>query len=203
MSTTVQQVNLYLPELRPTRDWLTGMRLLQAIVLMLVLMVVFAAWKTWQRGSLQEELAVTQASLQEQTRRTEQLERELAGRATDPSLLREMNTLELGVTQSRELFEFMSTTTLGNLRGYSVHMKDLSRASFPGLWLTEFNIRGDASYVRIRGGAQQAAMLPDFVGRLSAGESEIRHQSFSRLLSTRGQSVDNNVVHEFVLETNP
>lgn len=203
MSATVQQINLYLPELRPRHDWLTGLRLLQVCALLLILMILYAAWNTWQRSSLRDELALAQAQLLEQTQRTEQLERDVAGRATDQALVREMNLRESRLNQSRELFEFMNTTTLGNLQGYSMHLKDLSRASFPGIWLTRFTIRGDANYVLISGAAQQAAMMPDFVGRLSGGQSAIRNQRFSRLLSTRNDSEAATEVYDFVLETNP
>jgi Tfp pilus assembly protein PilE len=202
MSVSVQQVNLYLPELRPRREWLTASNLLVLLAVLALVMLLAGVFSSWQRSNLQNELAAAQAALQEQSAITEQLERDVASRATDQQLLREMNTREERLRQSRELFEFMSTTTLGNLQGYSEHMKDLSRASFQGLWLTQFSIVSDASFVTLQGSAQEAAMLPDFVGRLSMGESAIRNKRFSRLTSTRSSSAAGGEVYDFVLETN-
>jgi len=202
MSASMQQVNLYLPELRPRREWLTASRLLLALAGLALVMLLTGALNSWQRSNLQDQVASVQTALQAQTELTEQLERDVASRATDQQLLREMNTREERLSQSRELFDFMSTTELGNLRGYSEHMKDLSRASFQGLWLTRFSIVNDASVVNLQGSAQAAAMLPEFVGRLSMGESAIRNKRFSRFTSTRNSSVAGGEVYDFVLETN-
>lgn len=196
----VQQVNLYLPELRPRRDLVTAVRLAQATGVILLLMVLISLVNVWIRASLRSDLEEMQAMVVAQVNRTDTIEREVAGRATDQALIREMETRELRLAQSRELYDFMSNTNLGNLSGYSAHLKDFSRASFPGLWLTELSITGDASFVSLKGSAQLAAMLPDYVSRLSMGESVIRNKRFSRLLSTRSTtSVEE--MYEFVLET--
>lgn len=202
MSVASQQINLLLPELRPHRDWLTASRLLVGLVVIIGVLVSAVLWNSWQTGRLEDELQLAQQELAEQSARTEALERDVAGRATDRELVREMETREQRLAQTQELYEFMSTTTLGNLTGYSEHLKDLSRASFQGLWLTQVSIAGDANNVVLRGSALQAAMLPDFVGRLSMGDSEIRNQRFSRLTSTRTRGTTGEQVYDFVLETN-
>src|SRR5690606_6272154 len=94
-----QEINLYLPELRPRKDWLQAVRVLQLLLVLGLLMGATSAVNYWQRASLQRQLAEVQAELSEQTRRTEQIERSLAGRATDQSLLREVATREANVAQ--------------------------------------------------------------------------------------------------------
>ena len=196
----VQQVNLYLPELRPRRELVTAVRLLQVTAAIVLVMVLTSLVNVLIRASLRSDVTELQAMVVAQVDRTDTIEREVAGRATDQALIREMETRELRLAQSRELYDFMSNTSLGNLTGYSAHLKDLSRASFPGLWLTEFSITGDATFVSLKGNAQLAAMLPDYVSRLAMGESVIRNKRFSRLLSTRSTtSVEE--MYEFVLET--
>jgi len=202
MSMASQQINLLLPELRPHRDWLTSSRLAVGLAAICGVLLILGLWNGWQAGRLENNLELAEQALAEQSARTEALERDVAGRATDRELVREMETREQRLAQTRELYEFMSTTSLGNLTGYSEHLKDLSRASFQGLWLTQVNIAGDASNVVLRGSALQAAMLPDFVGRLSMGDSEIRNQRFSRLTSTRTRGTTGEQVYDFVLETN-
>jgi hypothetical protein len=202
MSMASQQINLLMPELRPHRDWLTASRLVIGLAAVIGVLLIAGLWNGWQTGRLENNLELAEQALAEQSARTEALERDVAGRATDRELVREMETREQRLAQTRELYEFMSTTSLGNLTGYSEHLKDLSRASFQGLWLTQVNIAGDASNVVLRGSALQAAMLPDFVGRLSMGDSEIRNQRFSRLTSTRTRGTTGEQVYDFVLETN-
>lgn len=185
MSAALQQVNLYLPELRSQRDWLRASSLGIGLSAMLLVLMIIGSWSVWQRSSAAGQLEELQTLLQAQTELAEQVEREAAGRATDQDLVAEMNTREQRLTQSRDLYEFMRSTELGNLAGYSEHLKDLSRASFSGLWLTEIRIEGDAAQVHLGGNAEQAAMLPDFVARLGQGRSEISKKRFNRLQSTR------------------
>lgn len=198
MATVNQQINLYLPELRPRRDLVTAARTVQVLGVLLGLALLVSLLQWWQTGLSQNRLAEVEQALQEQTARTEQLEREVAARATDQALVREMNTRELRVQQARELYDFMQGTTLGNLVGYSQHLKDLSRASFTGLWLQEFRIVGNADRVMIRGVALEPAMLPDYVGRLSGGNSAISTRRFNRLISARDQTQQS--LYEFTLE---
>lgn len=201
MSAALQQVNLYLPELRSRRDWLRASSLGMGVGAVMLVLVIIAAWSAWQRGSAARQLEELQALLQAQTELAEQVERDAAGRATDQELVAEMNDREQRLTQSRDLYEFMRGTELGNLSGYSEHLKDLSRASFAGLWLTEIRIEGDAEQVYLGGSAEQAAMLPDFVSRLGQGRSEISQKRFSRLQSTRVAGAQES--YSFVLGTGP
>lgn len=201
MSLSVQQINLFLPELRPNRDWLRADMLLVTVAAVVVMLGLSAAWSAWQRSSAAGELEELQALLQAQTELAEQIEREAAGRATDQSLVAEMNTREQRLEQTRDLYEFMRSTELGNLAGYSEHLKDLSRASFQGLWLTEIRIDGDAERVYLSGNAEQPAMLPDFVGRLGMGRSRISSKRFNRLQTTRMDGA--NESYSFILEAGP
>lgn len=76
----VQQVNLYLPELRPRRDLVTAARLAQVVALVLVVMLFVTLFNAIQRASLRSNFANVQASVAEQTARTERVESEVTGR---------------------------------------------------------------------------------------------------------------------------
>lgn len=199
-----QQINLYLPELRPNREWMTAARLVKAVAIAIVVMILLSSWNYWQRSNLQAELAVVQGELTAQTERTEQIERDAASRTSNQALLRDIETRESRLAQSQELLEFLRNTTLGNSTGYSEYVKDLSRASFDGIWLTEFRIAGGSDSVYLRGNALQTAMVPDYVGRLSGSQSSLQGRLFNRLQSNRVElpAVEGGgELYEFVLET--
>ncbi len=199
-----QQINLYLPELRPNREWLTAARLVTSVAAVIVVMMLISSWNYWQRSSLQQELAAAQTDLAAQTARTEQIERDAASRSSNEALLRDIETREVRLAQSQELLEFLRNTTLGNSTGYSEYVKDLSRASFDGIWLTEFLIAGGSDSVFLRGNALQTAMVPDYVGRLSGSQSSLQGRLFSRLQSNRvtvPAAEGGGEMYEFVLET--
>lgn len=200
----VQQINLYLPELRPNRDWLTAPRLAKTTIVVLLLMALLSGWNYWQQAALQEELALAQAELDTLTQRTQQIERDAASRTSNQALLRDIEAREIGLTQSRELLEFLRNTALGHSSGYSEYVKDLSRASFDGIWLTEFRISGGSDNVFLRGSALQTAMIPDYVGRLSNSQSALQGRLFNRLQSNRVTlpiTEGGGEIYQFELET--
>ena len=200
-----QQVNLYLPEFRPQRDWLSSLRMLQIAAVMLVLMLLLSGTDMLRRWNLEEQLQRLQEDLQIETAATNALEQELARRSGNQNLTRDLATREERLVQARELLSFLRTTNLGNIDGLSEYLKDLSRASFPGMWLTEFRFSAGGEQVYLQGVVEQSAMLPDFIGRLSQGRSELRYRQFTRLSSSRraGALVEGPQAESFgfVLET--
>lgn len=187
-SAVYQEVNLYTAELRPRNDLINFSRLVRTALGMLVVMLLVSGVQWFRAQSLEGQLADLNAALQEQTRVTDQVERDVASQATDQSLVEEMELRESQIVSARELYNFMRNTNLGNLAGYSGHLKDLSRSSFEGMWLNQIQIIGDADAVTISGVVQRPAMLPDFVGRLSSGQSSLSARHFDRLISARDEN---------------
>ncbi|MDT8427882.1 MAG: PilN domain-containing protein [Pseudomonadales bacterium] len=175
-----QQVNLYLPEFQPRNDWMTAQRLLLLLAGVAVLSALLASIDYGRRYLLQQELTESSAALTEQTRITEQIERSLAGRATDPRLLEEIATREANLAQLQSTLEILSTLSLGNLNGFSEHLKNLSQASMEGLWLTDIEIMDGGSTATLQGFAEDSAMVSSFVERLSAGWTRSQGWRFNR-----------------------
>lgn len=198
MTTGIQQINLYVPELRPQRDAVTAGRVTLLTVLLVLIAVLFFGWQQWRQTQLSRELAMIDEQVQVQTQRTEALEQEAASLATDAALLREAGSREEQATQMQQLLAFMQQVTLGNMTGYSEHLKDLSRASFQGIWLTDIALEGDASTVSLQGFVTSPAMLPDYVTRLGAGRSALSVRPFHRLSTSRAPDESGN--HAFELQ---
>ncbi len=202
----IQQINLYLPEFRPSRNYITGRGVLQTATVLVVGMLVLAGFSTLQNRRLTDELQSAQQQLAAQTVVTNELQQNLARRSSDPALVQELTDREQRLAESREMLDFLRTTNLGNISGFSEYVKDLSRASFDGLWLTEFNLLNGGENVRLKGIAQQSAMVPDFIGRLSNGRSPLRQRDFSRFLGNRinttpVEGMENVELYQFELET--
>jgi hypothetical protein len=202
----MQQVNLYLPEFRPHKEYVRGIRVLQLGVAMMLVMAVFSAHAYLTAHNLRTELQMTQVQLSRQTELTNELQQNLARRSSDPALVQELSDREQRLAESREMLEFLRGTNLGNINGFSEYVKDLSRASFDGLWLTEFSFLQGGQNVYLKGIAQQSAMVPDFIGRLGSGNSPLRERNFSRFLGNRinttpVEGLENTELYQFELET--
>lgn len=180
-----QQINLYLAEFRPVRKYLSGRGVAQSALVLLLLLLAVVALNTARSYSVRGELLSAQAELTAQTSVTEQLQQSLAQRSSDTSLVQELSAREERLAESTEMLDFLRGSNLGNTTGFSEYMKDLSRASFEGMWLTEFSVLEGGQQIRLKGIAQKSAMVPDFIGRLASGRSPLRQQHFAKFLGNR------------------
>lgn len=202
----IQQINLYLPEFRPSREFIRAIRVLQLAVVVILVMVVMTATNYLKTRNLKADLQLAQTQLSEQVAITSQLQRDLASRASDPALVEELADREQGLAESKEMLQFLRGTNLGNITGFSEYIKDLSRASFDGLWLTQFNLLNGGQNVYLKGITQQSAMVPDFVNRLAAGKSPLTDRDFSRFLgnlinTAPVEGLEQTKLYQFELET--
>jgi len=201
-----QQINLYLPEFRPSHDYISGERLLQISVVVVLLMIIASGGNYFRSASLSSQMQVAQQGLDAQTAITNELQQDLARRSSDQDLVDELAVREQRLAESTEMLEFLRGTNLGNIEGFSEHVKDLSRATFDGLWLTEFDLLNGGRNVYLKGITQQSAMVPDFISRLSNGKSPLRDRNFSRFLGNRinttpVEGLESVELYEFELET--
>lgn len=201
-----QQVNLYLPEFRPDREYISAIRVLQLAAFAVFVMAVLSASSFLKARTIRADIQLTQVQLAAQIDITNQLQQDLARRASNPALLEELTDREQRLAESREMLNFLRGTNLGNISGFSEYVKDVSRASFDGLWLTEFNFLGGGQDVYLKGIAQQSAMVPDFINRLAAGKSPLTERDFSRFLgslinTTPVEGLEQARLYQFELET--
>lgn len=178
-----QQINLYLPEFRAKKDALTAVLMGQILGGLLALMVLVTAYDLYTRWSLNSELAALRQVLQEETRKTNELDEVLARRSQNSALTQRLDSAEAQLESSRQIREFLSETKLGNVVGFSEYFKDISRASIEGLSVTEFEFSEGGEIVKLAGQVIDSAMVPRYVSKLEASNSAIRDQLFSPKIS--------------------
>lgn len=194
-----QQINLYLPEFRVKKDTVTPLLMGQILGAMIILMVLVSAFDIYRQWSLQSELAALEVTLQEETRQTEQLDEQLARRSQDTALTDRLEMVEARLEASMQIQDFLSRTQLGNVIGFSEFFKDLSRASFDGISITEFEFSEGGRSVVLQGQAMDSAMVPRFVDNIERGESPLKSHRFSPLIS---RSAVTDQIFQFELVTN-
>jgi len=178
-----QQVNLYLPEFRVEKDPITPALMGQVLLAVLGVMVLVSGWGLNTRWSLTNELAQMETRLTEQTRLTDQLDVQLARRSQNTELSERLALAELRLESSQQIRDFLSDTQLGNVDGFSDYIKDLSRASFDGIALTQFVFSDGGQTVEIAGDTLDSAMVPRLVNNFARGDSDLRSLRFSPRIS--------------------
>lgn len=174
-----QQINLYLPEFRVKKDPLTVLLMGQILGGMLALMVLTSAYDLFTRWSLNNTVEDLRAVLQEETRKTSELDEVLARRSQNTALTDRLDIAESQLESSRQIRNFLSQTKLGNVVGFSEYFKDISRASIEGLSLTEFEFAEGGDRIKLIGQVIDSAMVPRYVSKLETSNSPIKNQFFS------------------------
>ena len=179
----IQQVNLFLPEFRSTKDVLSALLMAQVVGGVLLLMLLVSSYQFYTRWQLNSDLVAGRATLQEETRKTSELDDMLTLRSQNTELTTRLARAEARLDASRQISTFLGQTTLGNITGFSEYMKDLSRASVDGLTISEFQITDGGSNVRLAGQVLDSALVPRFVSNIQNGQSELRSKQYSPTIS--------------------
>jgi hypothetical protein len=178
-----QQINLYLPEFRTKKDLLTPLLMGQILGGVLAVCVLVSAYDLFTRWRLASQLADVQEVLIEETRKTDELDDQLARRSQNTALSDRLEQAESRLDASRQIRDFLSETKLGNVGGFSEYFKDLSRASMEGLSLNEFTFMNGGEDIILRGQVLDSVLVPRYVNNIENGNSPLRNMTFSPMIS--------------------
>ncbi len=181
-----QQINLYLAEFKVKKDPISTLLIGQVAGGVLLTMIAIAGFDLFTRWELNSELVELRANLVEETRKTSQLDAQLAQRSQNNELAARLERAEGRLTASRSIRDFLSETKLGNVTGFSEYFKDISRASIDGLSVKSFQIVDGGEGVSIVGQVVDSALVPQFVDNIESGQSSLRSQRFSSKISRQG-----------------
>jgi hypothetical protein len=178
-----QQINLYLPEFRQKKEALDFSNMVKLLGVLLGLMLLNFAYDSVDTWLLSNRLETLQATLAEETRKTEELDELLARRSENNELSNRLETAETRLESSRQIRNFLGQTKLGNTAGFSEYFKDLSRAALQGMSITEFRFSEGGEKVELSGQVVDSALVPRYVNNIESGQSPLRQLHFSPSIS--------------------
>lgn len=162
-----QQINLFSSKLLKQKDYFSMLAMVQALGLIFVgsmLLYVYAVYQVTQLSEQSQEL--DKRMLAEKVKLT-RYSAEFSPQLAQQILESELKQAEKDVLAQRELIARMKSGGLGNTSGYSEYMRAFARQTLSGLWLTGFEIAGDAVQMRIAGSALSPELVPAYIKRLS------------------------------------
>ena len=180
-----QQINLYLDEFKVAKDPITAVFMGKTLVAAMIVMATISGWDLYTHWQLEGELASLRETLTEETRRTDELDGQLARRAQNTDLTARLEDAEARYAAGLQIRDFLSETKLGNVDGFSEYFKDLSRAAIDGLSLTEFQFTDGGEQATMSGQVLDSAIVPRYVDNIENGQSPLRNKTFSPSI-TRG-----------------
>jgi len=178
-----QQINLYQAEFRVEKDPITAEFMGKTLAAVLIVMLTITGWDLNKQRQLGNELAALRETLAEETRKTEELDEQLARRSQNTELTDRLNGAEARYAAGLQIREFLSETKLGNVDGFSEYFKDLSRASIDGLSITAFQFTDGGEQATMSGQVRDSAIVPRYVQNIESGQSPLRNKTFSPSIS--------------------
>lgn len=161
-----QQVNLYTPELRPRREWLTLNQLVLAGGLALLLMALISGTQRWSLNQEQQQLIEQRSELEALRLRVEEQEAALQARGIKPGLQESVAQLERQLRQRRDLVSRTEQLAVSAEKGFSPYLRSLARQSDSELWLTRIRINLGAGELRLQGRTKSGDQVPRYMNRL-------------------------------------
>lgn len=172
-----QQINLYQVQFRPQTRLFPAWFLLQATVIVLFgmgLMYVFAQQRI---DSAEQELAVVarqEALVLERLQNIGPLINAVTGETNWSQQLDDSLRM---LAERQAVLSLIQGSTLGDTKGFSRHLRALSRQDIDGLWLTHIALSALGDKTRLEGHAIRAELIPLYVQGL-ASEPPFAEQRF-------------------------
>jgi len=163
---TVQQVNLYTDELRPSKQRLNALSALVALALVVTLVVAAMAHSHWRAGELEQQLADIERQNQQLEQLVADMGRQVAARQPDPALEKAITRLTDTIARRQRLLQRIEHLGTNTQAGFSGQLSALARQVPGDLWLTRVRLGAAPVAIRIEGRARVPELVPGFLQRL-------------------------------------
>ncbi|MEH6356173.1 MAG: PilN domain-containing protein [Marinobacter sp.] len=162
----LQQVNLYIDELRPCREKLQAGAALSALALALVLVVVAAGVVRYQQFRLQAKVSALEQQSEQLQNSVEQLTNKVDARRPDPEIEVSLDRVTATLVRRQQLLGRVENLIATEATGFSVPLLALARQVPQGLWLTQIRLDALQGNVGLVGKAQSGQLVPMYLGKL-------------------------------------
>ncbi len=161
----MQNINLYLPELQPHRQWLAAPAALMlcggvSMVLIVISVIAQVSLNRYQ----QSVIALEQKALAAEQNIAKIQAKNLTG--TTGKVDREIAALRQAIRRKSHIANVIGSKDLGNNQGYSERLLALSRLANAQVSLQEFRFSLGEKKVELRGQTTDSAQVANFVSEL-------------------------------------
>ncbi len=155
-----QQINLYLPIFRGTRQPFSTQIMLYALAGVAAVLMLYYGYASWSLGSMNKELASAQQQHSEALKQLEVLGQQGQANQKDAALEQEVVRLGAERAAKQQALNNITGGGLGNTQGFSAQIEGLARRRVEGVWLTNIAIsQGGASFA-LNGGTLAPELVP-------------------------------------------
>lgn len=179
-----QQVNLYQPIFRRQKKVLSGLAMVQVVLLVaagLGLIYVHAAWRL---HTLKGDIVVLDAQRNAARARLEDTQRRMPPRQASRLLQAQVTAQATDLARRQRVVAMLGGWQAPGRRGFSSLLEALSREHIPDTWITDFRVSDGGQVLEIHGSALRPELIPRYVERLGR-ETAFREIRFQGLEMSR------------------
>lgn len=181
-----QQVNLYLPELRPQQEWLLSTQAVVFALVFVAALLMLSVWGGIKNAGVESELQQTRQTLAEvEIALTEARANIPPSRAA--LIQQDIAALKSQLASRERIYALIHQQNLGNSDGFSEPLLALARQHQSNLSLNRLAITGGGRQLYLTGNALSAEALPQYIQRLQL-EPSLQTTRFGRLVIERKSS---------------
>ncbi|NIB44383.1 hypothetical protein HBA55_32615 [Pseudomaricurvus alkylphenolicus] len=164
-----QEINLYLPHLRPRLDYLSAPVVAAGLMAMVAVLVLLSALSGWQAGNLAEQLHQQKQRLATLEQQTEDFKSRLPASDAD-RLEAQITSISDEIERRRSISELIDGQSIGNAKGFSMAMDSLASQVNDQVALTGFDFIAGGRRIALAGQALSPEAVPLYVERLQVSE---------------------------------
>lgn len=161
----MQQVNLYLKELRPKFDPFAARTALFAMCIFVVVMGVWAMLANARLNQKQQEVNSISADVKNEESKLGRLK--ILGKPSDKSQIEEsVNQMRTAIDNRIYIKGLIGNNAFGNDQGFSVLMTALSQAALKDLYLNDFGLSAGGHDLYLHGKTTRVDAVPEYIKAL-------------------------------------
>jgi len=161
-----QQVNLYTPELRPTKQWLRTGTAGALVGLVAVILLAAMAFGHWQNRALEQQVDRLEQQNWTLESAVATMASQVQARQPDSDLEASLARVTETITRRQRLLEQVEGLATHNHGGFSGRLSALARQVPEDLWLTSVRLQSLPSTMRLEGRTRAADLVPSYLARL-------------------------------------
>ncbi len=161
----MQQINLYLPELRPQTDYLSAGKCLAGVAALCLALVAVSISAVMEESRLSAELEAAQTKYEQIDADLKKLKQQPESPAKK-QLERQIEAARAGLINRQRLAGVLQGETLGNSRGFSGQVRALSDFVPQGISLHYFALNAGGRQLHLSGQSLQADTIAAFLSQL-------------------------------------
>ncbi|MGB5624090.1 MAG: hypothetical protein WBM61_00050 [Woeseiaceae bacterium] len=172
-----QQINLYHAQFRPQMRMFPAWFMLQATAIVMLGMLLTYVFAHQSIDGIEQELNVVARQESAVLERLQNIGPLINAVTGETNWSEQLDDSLRMLAERQAVLNLIQGSTLGDTKGFSRHMRALSRQDLDGLWLTHIALSAKGDKTRLEGRAIRAELIPLYVQGL-ASETPFAEQRF-------------------------